>query len=67
MPGMSPLANRGAYKPPGMASGVKRPPLQDVSNQSGGANGGLGDGHEAKRPKLEAQGVENAGAGFVRT
>lgn len=56
---MSPLANRNAYKPPGMAGGIKRPPLADVSNQ-----GGKGESEgppEAKKPRLEASGVENAG------
>ncbi|KAF2872486.1 hypothetical protein BDV95DRAFT_569836 [Massariosphaeria phaeospora] len=61
MHAMSPSANRGAYKPPGFVGGVKRPPLQDVSNQNGVA--GPGDGPEAKRQKLEAPGAENAGAG----
>ncbi|KAF2794333.1 hypothetical protein K505DRAFT_28132 [Melanomma pulvis-pyrius CBS 109.77] len=65
MPGMSPLANRGAYKPPSAAGGVKRPPLQDVSNQGGG--GGEGQGHEIKRPRLETKGAENAGADAVGT
>ena len=47
MPGahaMSPLANRGAYKPPGMVTGVKRErmPLADVSNGNSNSNGGGG-------------------------
>lgn len=66
MPGahaMSPLANRSAYKPPGMVGGVKRPPLTDVSNQ----NGSNGDGPEPKKPKLEANGVENVAVGNVVT
>lgn len=43
--------NRGQYKPP-----MKRPPLQDVSNQ-GGPPGGGGE-PEAKRQKVEGVGVE---------
>jgi hypothetical protein len=50
---MSPLANRGSYKPPGQVGGIKRPPLADVSNQAGN-----GDGHEDKKPKLD-KGAEN--------
>ncbi|KAJ4292380.1 Cell death protease [Kalmusia sp. IMI 367209] len=50
--GMSPSINRGAYKPP-----MKRPPLQDVSNQGGG----VGE-PESKRQKVDAPGVENAAA-----
>ncbi|KAF1970524.1 hypothetical protein BU23DRAFT_556735 [Bimuria novae-zelandiae CBS 107.79] len=50
--GTSPM-NRGQYKPP-----MKRPPLQDVSNQ--GAGGG-GVEPEAKRQRVEAPGAENAG------
>jgi len=63
MPGMSPLANRGAYKPPTVVSGVKRPPLQDVSNQGGeaGTANGVGQGNENKKPRLDAQGSENVG------
>lgn len=46
----SPMSNRGAYKPPGPAHGIKRPPLADVSNVG---DGGLpGDGVEAKRAKI---------------
>ncbi|KAF2004823.1 hypothetical protein P154DRAFT_484135 [Amniculicola lignicola CBS 123094] len=77
MPGvgaMSPLANRGAYKPPGLV-GVKRPPLQDVSNKENGGsgsagvamNGGAGaggEGHDAKRQRLEGPG-ENGGNAVV--
>ncbi|KAF2490862.1 hypothetical protein BU16DRAFT_530457 [Lophium mytilinum] len=64
MPGaaQSPLANRGAYKPPGPAVGAKRsaepigrPPLSDVSNKQ--AESGLGDGGDVKRPRVE--GTEN--------
>ncbi|KAF2809281.1 recombination protein Rad52 [Mytilinidion resinicola] len=64
MPGaaQSPLANRGAYKPPGPAVGAKRsaepigrPPLSDVSNKQ--AEGGPGDGGDFKRPRVE--GTEN--------
>ena len=51
--GVSPM-NRGHYKPP-----MKRPPLQDVSNQ--GANGGGPGEPEAKRQKVEATGAENGG------
>ncbi|KAH9876266.1 hypothetical protein J1614_004145 [Plenodomus biglobosus] len=66
---MSPSANRGAYKPPTFANaapgqGIKRPALQDVSNQTSGANGngsGVADGPEPKKQRIEAaQGdVEN--------
>lgn len=62
MPGanaMSPSMNRGAYKPP-----MKRPPLQDVSNQ--GSNGQAGE-PEAKRQKVEGSGPENVGPGVVNT
>lgn len=64
MPGaaQSPLANRGAYKPPGPAAGAKRlsegtgrPPLGDVSNRQ--ADGAVGGGEDAKRPRTE--GTEN--------
>lgn len=61
MPGahaMSPLANRGAYKPPGMVGGIKRPPLADVSNQGANAEGPP----EPKKPRLSGTGVENGGA-----
>ncbi|KAF2437304.1 alpha/beta-hydrolase [Karstenula rhodostoma CBS 690.94] len=52
--GMSPGGmNRGQYKPP-----MKRPPLQDVSNQ--GAGGAIGE-PEAKRQRVEAPGAENKG------
>ncbi|KAL1612570.1 DNA repair protein rad52 [Paraconiothyrium brasiliense] len=51
--GMSPGGvNRGQYKPP-----MKRPPLQDVSNQ-GAAGAGAGE-PEAKRQRVEATGSEN--------
>jgi hypothetical protein len=64
----SPSANRGAYKPPTFAAGMKRdrPPLQDVSNQgtTGGATSG-GEGPDVKRQRVEATtattGVENTG------
>lgn len=49
--GVSPM-NRGQYKPP-----MKRPPLQDVSNQAVGGDGGP----EVKRQKVEKGGVENVG------
>ncbi|PSN64028.1 hypothetical protein BS50DRAFT_576652 [Corynespora cassiicola Philippines] len=74
MPGagamMSPSANRGAYKPPTFAGGVKRPPLQDVSNQNvAGKGGGEAAEHEAKRQKVDGgvpNGAENgADAGAV--
>lgn len=56
--GMSPGLNRGAYKPP-----MKRPPLQDVSNQAGNLKQ---EGEpEAKRQRVDAPGSENAGAGVV--
>jgi hypothetical protein len=45
--------NRGQYKPP-----MKRPPLQDVSNQ--GAMGGGGE-PDAKRQRVEGPGAENQG------
>lgn len=45
--------NRGQYKPP-----MKRPPLQDVSNQG---NAGGGGEPEAKRQRIEAPGAENKG------
>ncbi|KAF2745607.1 alpha/beta-hydrolase [Sporormia fimetaria CBS 119925] len=60
----SPLVNRGGggYKVPGPAGGqglvqqgVKRPPLADVSNNPGQ------EGSESKKPRLEKEGVENAG------
>ncbi|KAL5409115.1 hypothetical protein PMIN03_006162 [Paraphaeosphaeria minitans] len=52
--GMSPGGmNRGQYKPP-----MKRPPLQDVSNQTAGGGGGEPD---AKRQKIEPPGAENKG------
>ncbi|KAF2204713.1 alpha/beta-hydrolase [Delitschia confertaspora ATCC 74209] len=56
MPGgaMSPLANRGAYKPPGMVNGIKRPPLTDVSNK--GTESGAVE-PDAKRVKVN--GVES--------
>lgn len=52
--GVSPM-NRGQYKPP-----MKRPPLQDVSNQ--GANGNGSGEPEAKRQKVEPPGAENTGS-----
>jgi hypothetical protein len=63
----SPSANRGAYKPPTMAQGVKRERavLQDVSNTGTNANGQVSsDGPDVKRQKVEASvtGVENTGA-----
>lgn len=55
--GMSPGGmNRGQYKPP-----MKRPPLQDVSNQ--GAAGAGGE-PEAKRQRIEVPGAENKGEGL---
>jgi hypothetical protein len=68
MPGMSPLSNRGGYKPPNAVAGVKRPPLQDVSNQTGAGivNGGA-EVHDGKRQRVEATGTENAAAGAVGT
>jgi recombination DNA repair RAD52 pathway protein len=65
---MSPSANRGAYKPPTFAAGMKRdrPPLQDVSNQgtAGGATAD-GEGPDVKRQRVEATtamtGAENTG------
>lgn len=63
MPGavQSPLANRGAYKPPGPAAGIKRgpeivarPPLADVSNKQADS----GDELNAKRIRVE--GAENS-------
>jgi hypothetical protein len=64
---MSPSAGRGsAYKPPTFAGGVKREraPLQDVSNQGVGANGGAGsEGPDVKRQRVEALGTENVGGG----
>lgn len=59
---MSPSANRGAYKPPTFANGAQgvkreRAPLQDVSNQ--GANGGVCEGPDVKRQRVEAPGTEN--------
>ncbi|KAF2184470.1 hypothetical protein K469DRAFT_709240 [Zopfia rhizophila CBS 207.26] len=61
--GASPLANRGAYKPPGMVSGVKRPPLAGVSNK--GNDGVVAEGPDAKRTRIE--GVENGANGAVNT
>jgi hypothetical protein len=68
---MSPSANRGAYKPPTFANGGgppnglkrERPALQDVSNvnPNGNANAGV-EAPDAKRQRVEATGVENAGA-----
>ncbi|KAF1937556.1 hypothetical protein EJ02DRAFT_385459 [Clathrospora elynae] len=62
--GMSPSANRGAYKPPTFANGVgmkrERPVLQDVSNV-GTNGGGNEEGPDAKKQKVDAPGVENAG------
>jgi DNA repair and recombination protein RAD52 len=62
--GQSPLANRGAYKPPGPA-GIKRglpeaagtatgrPPLADMSNlQQNQPQQDSGDGLDAKRQKF---------------
>ena len=59
MPGaaQSPMANRSAYKPPGMVTGMKRMPLTDVSNKGDGA---VGDGHDVKRMKISG-GMENHG------
>lgn len=68
---MSPTANRGAYKPPtfanggGPSNGLKRerPALQDVSNTGTTGNGvATAEGPDAKKQKVEATGVENAGA-----
>jgi hypothetical protein len=58
---MSPLANRGGYKQPSMVGGVKRPALADVSNQ-GGKGDGSGEGHEAKKQRVDGVvgDVENA-------
>lgn len=69
MPGMSPLGNRGGYKAPSVVAGVKRPPLQDVSNQSGAVNGAAAEAHDGKRQKVEsgANGLENAAPGVVGT
>jgi len=66
---VSPSGNRGAYKPPTFNNGAgvkrERPPLGDVSNQ--GPNGQVGgDGPDAKRQRVEAQGTENV-AGAVGT
>jgi hypothetical protein len=65
---MSPSGNRGAYKPPTFAAGVKRerPPLQDVSNTGATANVATGaDGPDVKRQRVEATttttGTENHG------
>jgi hypothetical protein len=67
---MSPSGNRGAYKPPTFAAGVKRerPPLQDVSNTGATANVTAGtDGPDVKRQRVEATttttttGAENNG------
>ncbi|KAF2759431.1 hypothetical protein EJ05DRAFT_462801 [Pseudovirgaria hyperparasitica] len=53
MPGgaQSPLANRGSYKPPGPATGIKRPPLVDVSNVTDAA-GSIGDPMESKKARV---------------
>ncbi|KAI8934184.1 hypothetical protein NX059_008933 [Plenodomus lindquistii] len=69
---MSPSANRGAYKPPtfangGNGQGIKRPALQDVSNQT---TANTGEGPDAKKQRVEAPGAENAattGAGVAST
>jgi hypothetical protein len=65
---MSPSANRGAYKPPTFAAGMKRdrPPLQDVSNQgTNGAAAAGGEGPDVKRQRVETTtsttGTENTG------
>lgn len=61
---MSPSANRGAYKPPTFANGggtpntLKRPALQDVSNQTPIGNTSA-EGPDAKKQKVEAPGAEN--------
>lgn len=64
MPAQNPLGNRGGYKPPSVVAGAKRPPLQDVSNQTGATNTGA-EGHDGKRQKVEAKGTENAAPGVV--
>ena len=53
----SPMGNRTTYKPPNMIAGTKRPPLVDVSNQSGDPCGG--NGPDTKRAK--GDGMENNG------
>ncbi|KAF1835123.1 hypothetical protein BDW02DRAFT_496705 [Decorospora gaudefroyi] len=64
---MSPSANRGAYKPPTFAAGVKRERgvLTDVSNMGNADNEGANaEGPDAKKAKVEggdALGVENTG------
>jgi hypothetical protein len=58
---MSPLANRNAYKPPGMVGGIKRPPLADVSNQAGNSEAPP----DPKKPKLDVPGAENSSDGTV--
>jgi len=55
--GQSPMANRSAYKPPGMVTGAKRQPLTDVSNKGTEANGR--ENHDAKRMKMDGPGMEN--------
>jgi hypothetical protein len=65
MPGMSPLGNRGGYKPPSAVAGAKRPPLQDVSNHIVAGNGSGGEGHDGKRQKVDVPGMENAAPGPV--
>jgi hypothetical protein len=65
---MSPSGNRGAYKPPTFAAGVKREraPLQDVSNTGATGNAAAGtEGPDVKKQRVEAvtttTGVENNG------
>lgn len=68
MPGVgSPLGNRGGYKPPSAVAGIKRPPLQDVSNQTGGGAKGGAEGHDGKRQRVDVPGTENVGPEAVGT
>lgn len=55
----SPSMNRGGYKPP-----MKRPPLQDLSNQ--GRNATLPGPPDPKRQKMEAPEVRNQPPGEVK-